>query len=626
MKELDVFRYLKKYRKAIAGFSILAGIAFYLIAQLYIQQYTAVTVIEYTGSRAAEGLSPDDTPIDPSEIYATNLVSDAMRALGIEFSEATTDDIRMNIHAEPIITDEDLLIQQAKLDNGEEDYEFIPTRFLVSFNCGVRNGKEYPRKILNQVLQEYASYYGKSHVNTGLAANPVSDISTKGYDYLEMAEVMDETLESMTEHLANKAEWDMDFRSSKTGRSFQDLKNEFEFIQDVEVRELLSEILEGKITKDCGLLLDKYKNRNNDLEISNSAVSFEVERIRGIISSYENAMDEFSATNTPEADPNTIDQTRESALRNYVLPNVYDDWNRKYEEDDWELVDRTAEYDLLMMQYIEDRTLYEQNLIDREYNNYILEVFTGAPSSSPQEVQDEIQAKIERLAEKINKLQTIYYETNDEYNEYLGVRNISMLSSVRVTERFPILIFTILIVVIFGALGCAGAALFGRVEDFIEYYAFTNKVDGLPNRAKCDQFITARDRRPIPESFACIVFKLANLQAENARLGREAGDQIIKDFVGVLTSVFVPSDKLFVGNNGAGQYLLFAESLEREQVNAALTQIGLVMEEKAGERGYHIGLQSGSACAGEEQCYYIRELLSTAMKRANSTHAGDDRF
>ncbi|MDE7067267.1 MAG: GGDEF domain-containing protein, partial [Schaedlerella arabinosiphila] len=156
MKELDVFRYLKKYRKAIAGFSILAGIAFYLIAQLYIQQYTAVTVIEYTGSRAAEGLSPDDTPIDPSEIYATNLVSDAMRALGIEFSEATTDDIRMNIHAEPIITDEDLLIQQAKLDNGEEDYEFIPTRFLVSFNCGVRNGKEYPRKILNQVLQEYA--------------------------------------------------------------------------------------------------------------------------------------------------------------------------------------------------------------------------------------------------------------------------------------------------------------------------------------------------------------------------------------------------------------------------------------------------------------------------------------
>ena len=44
MKELDVFRYLKKYRAIIAGVSVLAGVAFFLIAQLYIQQYTAVTV------------------------------------------------------------------------------------------------------------------------------------------------------------------------------------------------------------------------------------------------------------------------------------------------------------------------------------------------------------------------------------------------------------------------------------------------------------------------------------------------------------------------------------------------------------------------------------------------------
>ena len=89
------------------------------------------------------------------------------------------------------------------------------------------------------------------------------------------------------------------------------------------------------------------------------------------------------------------------------------------------------------------------------------------PASSSQADQERIQAEIADLAERINALQSIYYETNDEYNEYLGAQNIVMLSSVRVTERFPILIFTILIVVIFGALGCAGAALFGRIEDFI---------------------------------------------------------------------------------------------------------------------------------------------------------------
>ena len=616
MKELDVFRYLKKYRALIAAFSLLAGVTFFLVAQLRIQQYTAATVIEYTGTRAAEGLSPDGTPIDTSEIYSTNLVAQAMKALDIDYTQATTDDIRMSIQVEPIITEEDLRIQQSKLDNGEEDYKLNSTRYLVTFSCGVGSGKDFPRKVLNQILQEYAAYYGKTHVNTALAANPVSDITAKDYDYLEMAEVMDDTLTDMVDHLTDKVNWNGESRSSRTGLSFQDLKDEFKFLKRVEVRQLFSQILEGRVTKDRDVLLDKYRNRNNDLAISNTATAFEIDRIRGIIRSYENAMGEFGVTSGASGENN------EAYLENNVLPDVYDERDQD-PNGNWTTVDRTAEYDRLLIKYIEDRTLYEHAIIDAQYNDYILSVFAGAPANSPQTVQGRVQEEIQRIAEKINALQAVYYETNDEYNEYLGAQNIVMLSSVRVTERFPILIFTVLIVVIFGALGCAGAAIFGRIEDFIEYYAFTNKVDGLPNRAKCDQFITARENRPISESFACVVFRLANLQSENVRLGREAGDRMIKEFVTVLTSVFVPSDKLFVGNNGAGQYLVFAESLEKEQINAALLQMGIVLEERSKDGGCHIQLHHGFACAGEEKCYYIRELLSTAMKRVGAVQSSE---
>ena len=262
MKELDVFRYLKKYRAVIAGVSILAGVVFFWAAQFRVQQYTAATVIEYTGSRAAEGLSPDGSAIDPSEIYSTNLVAQAMKSLDIAYSEATIDDIRMGIQVEPVITEEDLQVRESKLNNGEEDYELNPTQYVVSFSCGVGNGKDYPRKVLNQLLQEYGSYYGKTHVNTALAANPVSDLTGKGYDYLEMAEVMDDTLTNLTEDLTNKAGWNGEFRSSRTGRCFQDLVDEFAFIRDVEVRQLFSEILAGRITRDRDVLLDKYRNRN----------------------------------------------------------------------------------------------------------------------------------------------------------------------------------------------------------------------------------------------------------------------------------------------------------------------------------------------------------------------------
>ena len=368
----------------------------------------------------------------------------------------------------------------------------------------------------------------------------------------------------------------------------------------------------GRITRDRDILLEKYRNRNNNLEISNRAASFEIERIQGIIGAYEGAMGEFSvpAVNNQGEDVGDV-------LQNSVLPDVYDDWNED-EDGNWVPVDRTAEYDVLLRKYIEDRTLYEHNTIDSDYNRYILDVFANAPASSSQAVQERVQGEIALLAEEINALQSIYYETNDEYNEYLGAQNIVMLSSVRVTERFPILIFTILIVVIFGALGCAGAALFGRIEDFIEYYAFTNKVDGLPNRAKCDQFIASREGRPLSESFTCIVCRLGNLQSENVRLGREAGDQMLRDFAGMLTSIFPPSDKLFVGNNGAGQYLVFVESLEPEQAEAALFQIQVALEQKSQERGYRLELQHGFAQAGADQCYYIRELLSAAIRRVGA--------
>ena len=122
----------------------------------------------------------------------------------------------------------------------------------------------------------------------------------------EKVEVMDDTLTDMVDHLTDKVNWNGEFRSSRTGLSFQDLKDEFKFLKRVEVRQLFSQILEGKVTKDRDVLLDKYRNRNNDLAISNTATAFEIDRIRGIIRSYENAMGEFGVTSGASGENNEI--------------------------------------------------------------------------------------------------------------------------------------------------------------------------------------------------------------------------------------------------------------------------------------------------------------------------------
>ena len=58
--------------------------------------------------------------------------------------------------------------------------------------------------------------------------------------------------------------------------------------------------------------------------------------------------------------------------------------------------------------------------------------------------------------------------------------------------------------------------------------------------------------------------------------------------------------------------------MDKEQVIAALFQVGIVLEERSRERGYHIDLKHGYAYAAEEQCFYIRELLSITMKRVGT--------
>ena len=65
-----------------------------------------------------------------------------------------------------------------------------------------------------------------------------------------------------------------------------------------------------------------------------------------------------------------------------------------------------------LKKYREDRTLYEHNLIDTDYNGYVIEVFSSAPASSSPAVQEQLQGEIASLAEKISSLQAIYLESS----------------------------------------------------------------------------------------------------------------------------------------------------------------------------------------------------------------------
>ena len=597
MKDFQIFRYLKQFKYLIAIGSVLAGFMFYYVASNRMQSYTASTVIEYTNTGASEGLAPDGSKIDTSEIYGSYIIAKVIQNLGIDPSTANMDDIRNSITITSIITDEQQQIFDAKVTQGE-DASLIATRYMVTFNSGVASGKDYPRAMLNEILDVYSAYYGETHVNSARSPNGVNDIYDKGYDYIEMMDVIDESLTATLQTLNGKISGDSTFRSSVTGYSFSDLYREYELLQNIEVPKITAQILAGKITKNRDILLAKYRNRNNDLSIENSASEQEVEKIMGVIDSYVQMMSDSGNTNITSE---------------YILSDIYDDTQGGL----YSKTDQTTSYDKLFIRYVQDRTGYTANEIDAAYYQYILDTFSDAQEESSEEDQQAVTQAIRSLVEKINTLYADMAETTDEYNEYLGAANISVLSSVGVTEKISINKFTMMIVVVFGVFGCLGAIALGRLWDIIEYYMFTNKTVNLPNRARCDQFIAGMESKMLSNSYVCVAFKLTNLQEENRRLGRNAGNQMMKTFARVLTSIFVPSKTVFVAYNDSAQYLVFADEYNPEQTKASLAQMRTVLAQKCEREAFEIEYDEGYACSGEEQSFYIRRLLSIALSRQN---------
>ena len=339
MKEFQIVRYLKKYKTVIAVLSVVMGIVFYALAQLYFQTYTASTVIQYTNEEAENGFAPDQTAINPTEMKDSNIVSAALNNL--DMSGENMDSIRASLNVEPIISEEEQALMESKVELGEE-YTVNATEYLVSLSSGVFNGKEYPRKILNEILDEYIAYYGKNHVNTTSGINDINDIYSKGYDYIEMTEVIDSSLATVQDYLSGKINSEESFRAYSTGYSFDDLYDEFTLIKTIKLPRISAQILANKISKDKDVLLEKYKNRNNDLDISNETAEEEINRIKDIIDSYVEMMSESDNTDI------TSDYILDDVHENYV-----EDENGNIQGND-----QTTEYDRLLKGYVENRTNY----------------------------------------------------------------------------------------------------------------------------------------------------------------------------------------------------------------------------------------------------------------------------
>lgn len=649
MKQFHIAGYIKKYQFPIVILSLLAGLFFYVYMQRQ-QTYSATAVISYTNDGAKEGLAPDGSLIDVSEIYSSQVMSKVFERMGLNYSDYNLDELRSRVSINEIVSEEDKAVQEAKNEAGET-VESKPTKYYVTFTAERNDSdqpEEFARQVLDNMLDVYIQTYAENHINTSLAANDISDINERDYDYLEMAELLESSIDDALESVVTRYNENSSFRSAENGYSFSDLYQKFSFLKSTEVSNVFAYILNNQVTKNREALLAKYQNRIENYHLENNASQTEIDAINAVIDSYVNMMRESGNTNI------TAD---------YIL-ELHDTDQENYSN-----VDQTVEYDVLMKDYVNNRKDFEWALIDTAYCKYIMEIYSGEASvgtvvkldapdttvatgtdstaaagstgnasgveeeaattagaddsaaaaatggvkTTSQEAIDNTAAMLEDLVSQTNELYTLMNQVNAEYNEYAGAENISLLSNIVVIANRQILLYAGIVVIIFLCIFCAVAVVIGRLGDIVDFYMYKDRKYDLPNRVGCDKFMEGYANQLVPQNFCCIVLRVSRIKEKNDKYGRDAMDNMMLKFNEMVKAIFPVGEDCFIALNGIGQYVIFTKNMTKEHLDTYVGYLEHEAEEYNEAVECKIEYECGSVESSSAGVYRIKLLLMNAM-------------
>ncbi len=606
MKNFQIFRYLKKLLPLIVIFCLIAtyGIYFKLSAS---NSYIASEVIHYNDEQAEKGLAPTGEKLDVSEIKSSAVMSKVVDKMGLTGIYSVDSLIsRVDITAIP---DADKLAQkEAKLEEGEE-YIYEPSTFIVSFAATSGEGAEFARTILDEILDVYFEQFSQKYVNVAPADNTIENLNKNNYDYIEMMELIDTSIENTINTLYQRIEQNNYYRSTETGVSFTELVDNFNYIRQVKVSSLFSDIYKYQITKDKEMLVSDYTTRIDNNKISNTKDESIVEDVVTVINAYVEKMRESGNTNISYE---------------YILDNLH-------EKNLQEVVgDQTVTYDELIYSWRDHEESRKHDIIDSAYCTYIIDTFTSCSGECGGEcasskstctelhnakyssIKQQVETDINSLIAELTNLYDLTTRTNNEYNKYLGASYISVLSSASIRESVNVTLYTAIAFFFLIVVCCGGAIVLGRIGDIINYIFYTDHLTGFNNRAYLDKYLKAKDKKLLDDGVVYCMVDITNLIEINATHSRNAGDEIIKLFTTYIKENFGKSKTEFI-YNGNGSFVMLTEESDYITIEDIMRLFRLRLDEREEHRNVVIEYKIGIAETFKEN-KTCRRLLSEAIK------------
>ncbi len=606
MKNLQILRYLKKLLPVIFVVCLLATCAVYFKLSKS-NTYIASEVIHYNDSQAEQGLAPTGEKLDVNEIKSSAVMSKVVDRMGLT-GIYSVDSLISRIDIYPIEDADKVAQKDAKLEEGEE-YVYKPSTFIVSFAATSGEGPDFARTVLDEILDVYFEQFSQKYVNVAPANNTIDNLDKNDYDYIEMLELIDTSIDNTLATLYQRIDQNNYYRSTETGFSFAELADDFNYLRQVKVSALFSKIYKYQITKNKPVLVSDYTTRIDNNNISNEKDESIIEDVVEVIDAYVTKMRESGNTNI---------------TYEYILDNLHERDVQDY------FGDQTVTYDELIYSWRDLNESREHAIIDSAYCNYVLETFTSCTGNcggicansnmTCREICDnqyaaeraEVESGIDTLLSELNVLYDITMKTNDEYNKYLGASYISVLSSASIRESVNVKLYTAIAFFFLMILCCGGTVVLGRTGDIISYIFYTDHLTELNNRAYLDKYLKSKDKKLLDDGNVYCVVDITNLVHINTEYSRETGDEIIKMFTRYLKETYGKSKTDYI-YNGNGSFVMLTEDSDYITVEDIMRLFRLRLDEREQFDNVVIEYKIGIAETFKEN-KTARKLLSEAIR------------
>lgn len=448
---VDLWNVIRKYFVRIVAICLLAGILCYFVVSIS-QTYTCTLNYSYNYEDALTGLAPDgESELNPYELKNPAVLQAAIDYMGLDDDTLTVEGLRNKITISEEITTLDKEVSESAAVLGEK-YEVQPTEFSVTYSYKAGLGKDFGLMLFDGIIRSYddfiiSKYYNKKHITDFM-----SNIDVDSLDYLEVANTVENSIYDIVAYLDDYSSWYPDFRSVRTGYSFDELAKMYDDLVGIQQAEYYANVRAGNLSKDPELVIANYMADIKELESVRDVNTDESNNYKNLITHYYENYKRYGLYDQATSVQSTTDSTNTNNFD--VYRDLHDDYDK--------LVNT---YDKIVQAYTDTAAKAASATRTISYYNSIIDSFENDNVSK--ETKEDLLSKNEVILEEIRtiskSLSAVVNDTLDELYDSRVAGDVQYLMSTDISEDKPVILITLFAMIAVGGISAIFFVLY-------EYY------------------------------------------------------------------------------------------------------------------------------------------------------------